>query len=122
MQFLKSHWWKFFLIAAFFCAVWFPAYSCGSDAGYVQGHSDGMVTGHEYGYAEGHDKGYLVGFNEGLTGAPSAENAAYIGNSSSHVFHSPKCSFLPSKSNSVYFADRQSALDKGYHSCSKCHP
>ena len=50
------------------------------------------------------------------------ENASYIGNKNSQVFHKDGCSGLPKEENRVYFDSREQALKEGYEACSRCNP
>ena len=58
--------------------------------------------------------------------APSAENwtdnAAYIGNIKSGVFHVASCTGLPAEKNRVLLSSREQALAEGYTPCSFCNP
>ena len=46
--------------------------------------------------------------------------AYYIGNTNSHVVHSPSCENLPSEKNQIIFESLQQAYDYGYHDCGNC--
>lgn len=52
----------------------------------------------------------------------SAENAAYIGNINSKVFHKPDCWSLPGEENRIYFSTREEAENQGYKACGNCKP
>jgi competence protein ComEC len=45
-----------------------------------------------------------------------------IGNRSSKAFHRPTCVSLPQPQNRVTFANRDEAVSRGYHPCSRCNP
>lgn len=52
----------------------------------------------------------------------SEKKSSYIGNSNSHKFHDPSCSYLPAEQNRVYFSTRDEAVNDGYAPCKKCDP
>lgn len=47
-------------------------------------------------------------------------NMTYVGNTSSHVFHSETCRPLPGESKRIYFRNFLDALAAGYRPCSGC--
>ena len=53
---------------------------------------------------------------------PQGSAAAFIGNESSLVFHTPECKYAASKKCTVTFATKQDALDKGFKPCNVCKP
>lgn len=61
-----------------------------------------------------------AGIQTNPTETEGAEEAGYIGNRNSHVFHRPTCSSLPAEQNRVFFADRAAATAAGYTPCSRC--
>lgn len=52
----------------------------------------------------------------------SENESSYIGNSNSHKFHEPSCSYLPAEQNRVYFSTRDEAVNEGYTPCKRCNP
>ena len=46
----------------------------------------------------------------------------YIGNTSTHKFHRPGCSGLPSEKNRIIFDTRDAAINAGYEPCGICKP
>lgn len=50
----------------------------------------------------------------------ATETITYIGNKNSLVFHRSDCKNLPAEKNRVYFDDKESAINAGYHPCSVC--
>ena len=48
------------------------------------------------------------------------DDSYYIGNTNSHVVHSPSCENLPSEKNQIIFESLQQAYDYGYHDCGDC--
>jgi methylphosphotriester-DNA--protein-cysteine methyltransferase len=48
----------------------------------------------------------------------------YIGNSNTHKFHVPGCSWVPkiNPEHKVCFSSASSAIAAGYDACKKCHP
>ena len=52
------------------------------------------------------------------------QQAHYIGNKNSHVFHAPDCGSLKkmSEKNKVAFDSRDEAIEAGYKPCSSCDP
>lgn len=48
------------------------------------------------------------------------QEAGYIGNKNSKVFHSPLCSNLPAEQNQVLFSSYQEAQASGYRPCGSC--
>jgi len=57
--------------------------------------------------------------NKALTSAKKTEGA-YVGNSSSKIYHSADCSALPTEKNRVYFSTQQEAEKAGYSPHSAC--
>ncbi|MGM9550542.1 MAG: ComEC/Rec2 family competence protein [Faecousia sp.] len=52
--------------------------------------------------------------------AQPAEETRFIGNVSSHKFHSPGCANLPAEKNQIIFDSYQEAIDAGYTPCGSC--
>ena len=52
------------------------------------------------------------------------QEASYVGNQNSKVFHRPDCPSVGKmkEENQVGFASRQEALDQGYDPCQNCNP
>jgi competence protein ComEC len=50
------------------------------------------------------------------------EDASYIGNVNSKVYHVPTCSSLPYENNRVYFTSVDAAEKAGYNPCGRCKP
>lgn len=60
-----------------------------------------------------------------LKGEADVENMNemnYIGNINSKKFHKKSCSTLPYRSNRVYFATREEAIDVDFVPCGRCSP
>lgn len=56
--------------------------------------------------------------------AAEPQEASYIGNKNSHVFHTPDCGGVKNmnEKNKVTFENREEAVEAGYHPCSSCNP
>ena len=54
----------------------------------------------------------------------AAGNCDYIGNSNTHKFHVPSCSWVPkiNPEHKVCFSSASSAIAAGYAACKKCNP
>ena len=54
----------------------------------------------------------------------AASDCAYIGNSNTHKFHRPSCSWVPKikPEHVVCFSSANQAMAAGYDSCQKCNP
>ena len=73
---------------------------------------------------------YAIQFPNGTTGyirsediiSDMAQEAAYIGNAKTKVFHRPACINLPAEKNSVELKSRDEAVKKGFKPCGNCNP
>ncbi|MCL2381233.1 MAG: thermonuclease family protein [Treponema sp.] len=55
--------------------------------------------------------------------SPAApQQATFIGNRNSLVFHTPICASLPAPRNRIYFETRHDAIRSGYRPCQRCGP
>ena len=52
----------------------------------------------------------------------TGDDAAYIGNAKSKVFHRPTCKNLPSEKNAISIDSREEAIARGYRPCGNCNP
>lgn len=59
-----------------------------------------------------------------LTGSNTLGTCDYIGNSNTHKFHVPGCSWVPkiNPEHKVCFSSASSAIAAGYAACKKCNP
>ena len=53
---------------------------------------------------------------------PGDNTAGWVGNTGSHVFHTPDCKFSKSKNCTAVFSTREDAVKEGYKPCSTCNP
>lgn len=65
--------------------------------------------------------------SETVSDDSSADNilgttTGFIGNESSHVFHTQDCKYSASKKCTASFTSRAAAIEKGYKPCSVCKP
>lgn len=68
---------------------------------------------------------FTTGRNQNADTNPTVkpvEQAVYIGNKNSYIFHMPSCGSLPAEKNRVYFDSRSQATDAGFRPCGKCNP
>lgn len=70
--------------------------------------------------SDGYDITFTWEKPSGLPDRGDAEETVYIGNTSSHKFHLPTCSGLPSEKNQIFFDTYQDAVNAGYTPCSRC--
>lgn len=64
-----------------------------------------------------------LAFQKGLNPCPHCfTDGFYIGNTYSHIFHSPTCLTLPSRTNRIYFLTISEAKSEGYSACHNCKP
>ena len=56
--------------------------------------------------------------------APDSDNCTFIGNSNTHKFHLPDCSWVEKikPEHRVCFSNAGDAISAGYDSCKICHP
>ena len=79
----------------------------------------------ELGHVLAHSDGSTITFTwENQSASPTyaqpGESITYIGNKSSHKFHSPDCKNLPKENNQVLFDSYQAAIEAGYSPCGAC--
>jgi hypothetical protein len=74
--------------------------------------------------AEHPNDGVELAAQSTLTGGNSLGTCDYIGNSNTHKFHVPGCSWVPkiNPEHKVCFSSASSAIAAGYAACKKCHP
>jgi hypothetical protein len=53
---------------------------------------------------------------------PQRPTEGYIGNTNSLKLHTLRCFSLPTKTNRLYFATREAAVEAGYLPCGNCKP
>lgn len=93
---------------------------CGKDNSYGHPHKETLQTLQNTELWRTDLQGTIVAQSDGkslkLSAAvqPPQQEAAYIGNKKSNVFHLPSCASLPAEVNRVYFSDRQQAVDAGH--------
>ena len=73
------------------------------------------MQGSEYGYVAA-DKLRLYTYHD------NPEDALYIGNVRTHVFHFMGCHRLPAAGNQAFFTTREDAVREGYRPCGLCKP
>ena len=101
---------------------------CGKDNSYGHPHKETLQTLQNTELWRTDLQGTIVAQSDGkslkLSAAvqPPQQEAAYIGNKKSNVFHLPSCASLPAEVNRVYFSDRQQAVDAGMKPCGSCKP
>lgn len=111
--------------------------SCGKDNSYGHPHDevmsrlyDAQVTVYRT-----DEQGTVVAFSDGESvsfetekdsvptmGREETEQATYIGNKNSHVFHREDCTGLPAEKNQILFNSRDAAVAEGYTPCGRCDP
>ena len=79
----------------------------------VCGETSGSVTAH--GYSNGTCT--VCGAND-----PNYVTISYVLNTSSHKFHLPSCSRLPTKNREDTTMSREEIIQLGYEPCGYCHP
>ena len=96
--------------------------SASYDEGYSQGHLSGYASGLSKSASSKSSSSSHSGYTYSDYDTTPAIESEYIGNSSSHKFHRPDCSTLPSSENQVYFDTRDDAINQGYVPCKRCNP
>lgn len=111
--------------------------SCGADNSYGHPHDEVMSRLYdaratvyrtdEQGTVLAVSDGRGIAFTTERDALPTAgreevEQAVYIGNLNSQVFHRKDCSGLPAEQNRVYFDSRDEAVAEGYKPCGRCEP
>lgn len=68
------------------------------------------------------EKGTASAASEPDAEAAPQEEARFIGNISSQVYHRPDCRSLPAEHNRIYFYTLEEAIGSGFRPCGSCKP